>query len=104
MKLFAIPSCKGLLGGGLCTFAQRGLLENAGVKVPATLEKGEADKLIKEIIRRREKGLATLKQMKFLKRLGVTDFNIETLTFNNASQLINEKKQSSNRFSYYART
>lgn len=96
MKLFAIPSAKGLYGGGLCTHIQRGFLENAGVKVPPTLEKGEASKLIAEIIRRRNEGLATLKQLRYLKRLGVTNFDVDTLAFQEAGRLIGVKKLASN--------
>lgn len=88
MKLFALPSSKGLYGGGLCTFAQRGVLENAGLRVPATMEKGEASGLIAEIIRRRNAGLATLKQLRFLKSLGVTAFEVDVLTFQDAGKLI----------------
>lgn len=88
MKLFGVPSAKGLFGGGLCTIYQRGLLEYKGLKVPPTLEKGEASLLIDALIERDKAGLATLKQLRYLKRLGVKDFDIETLTRDRAGKLI----------------
>lgn len=92
MKMLALPSAKGLYGGNLATLAQRGLLENAGIYCPPTLEKGEAMRLISEIIRRGKMGLATFKQMKELRRLGYKRSDLEQLSLLEASEKIGELK------------
>lgn len=90
LKLFAIPSCRGLYGGSLCTNPQRTLLESWGVKVSPGLEKGQASKIIAYIIKNRiEKGLATFPQVKYLHYLGVKGVDLNT-SFPDASRLISE--------------
>jgi len=96
MKVLAVPSAKGLYGGSLATFAQRGVLENAGIKFLGNLEKGEASLLIGEIVRRTKAGLATLKQLRYLKKLGYkeNEIDVENLTFEKASKMIASRAQS----------
>ena len=89
MKLFAIPSRKGLYGGALATFAQRSLLELKGIKTPATLEQAEAAGLLKELDHRSRNGLASFKQLKMVKRY-YTDFDPQTLTRNHADKMIQD--------------
>lgn len=60
------------------------------------LQKGEASKLIEKFIKRQEKGLATFKQLRYLKALGHRDNFIENLTFDEASRLIQERAQKRN--------
>jgi len=91
MKLFAVPSRKGLYGGGLATFVQRSLLELKGIKTPAKLERGEAELLLKELDRRSREGLASFKQIKALKKLGYNDFDPQTITRKQAHLLISEE-------------
>lgn len=101
LKLFGIPSAKGLYGGGLATFAQRSLLELKGLKVPPSMEKAEANLLITEIIRRDTAGLATLKQLRYLKKLGYKDFDIESLTREDAGRMIGAGQNSYQRRRVY---
>ena len=90
LQMFAVPNCKGLYGGDRATEKQTAYLEGKGVKC-AGLQKGEASKLIEKFIKRQEKGLATFKQLRYLKKLGHKDNFIDALTFAEASRLIGEK-------------
>jgi len=57
--------------GDGATERQRSVLEDAGLDVPADLSRRAASKLIEAIAVRREKGLATFKQVRLLSRFGV---------------------------------
>jgi superfamily II DNA or RNA helicase len=86
LALFGISSVKGLYGGELVTEKQAKLLKNNGIEVDKDFEKGEAMRLISEVIRRREAGLCTIKQARFLENHGVS--NSWELTFPDASTRI----------------
>jgi superfamily II DNA or RNA helicase len=88
LALLAIPNSKGMYGGDLATDKQVALLQGKGIKCPPDLEKGEAVRLIDQLFKRQEEGLATFKQIKFLRKLGVTDPGIDAYTFNFAKQEI----------------
>jgi hypothetical protein len=62
------------------------MLERNGIDPTSILSKGHASKVIDTILRRRQSGLCTLKQMSCLNRMGYP--NAETTTFQNASILI----------------
>lgn len=87
-NIFAIPDCKGLYGGEPLTGKQRDMLIRAGVEIERGLEKGEASRLIAEIVRRREGNLATLKQAKHLARNGFAD--AWEVSFKEASERLNK--------------
>lgn len=91
LRMFAVPNCKGLFGGDLATEKQVAYLEYKGIKCRPDLQKGEASKLIETCIKRQEKGLATFKQLRYLRKLGHKDSFIENTTFAEASSLINER-------------
>ena len=91
MKLFAVPSRKGLYGGQLATHYQRSLLEIKGIKTPATLERGEAELLLRKLDERIDKNLASFKQLKKLKSLGFNDFDPQKLSRKEAHRLIGEE-------------
>lgn len=93
LQMFAIPSCKGLYGGDLATPKQRAFLEKLGVKCSPNLQKGEAVRLLDQMTKRINKGLATFKQLKYLRRLGYEGNFIENLTFAEAGHLISQKTQ-----------
>lgn len=90
LRMFGVPSAKGMYGGDLATAKQINLLEKFGVKCKPDLQKGEAIKLIDQLFKRIDKGLASFKQLKYLKRLGCQDNYIENLTFNEAGKLIGQ--------------
>lgn len=96
LQMFAIPSAKGLYGGAFATEKQVSFLKDNGIKAAEKMEKGEAISLIGEIINRREKGLATFKQLRYLKRLGYQSDSIEQTTFSDASRIINSLANKSN--------
>lgn len=92
LQMFAVPSSKGMYGGDLATPKQIAFLTKLGVKCPSDLQKGEAIKLIDKMTKRIDKGLATFKQLKYLKSLGYKDSEIETLSFKDASEIIGNLK------------
>ncbi len=87
MKLFAVPSRKGLYGGAKASFIQRGLLDTKGIKCPAALEKGEAELLLNELRRRSFTGLASFKQLQTVKKF-YNDFDPQSLTRAEADEMI----------------
>jgi superfamily II DNA or RNA helicase len=91
LQMFSVPSAKGLYGGDKATEKQLAFLANKGVAVTPELEKGEASKLIDAFVRRQDSGLATFKQLKYLRKLGYVDNQIDQLTFERAGELINNK-------------
>jgi superfamily II DNA or RNA helicase len=95
LQMFAVPSVKGKYGGDLATLKQREYLIKKGLLVPPTMEKGEASKLIEKFVKRQEQGLATFKQLKYLKSLGYKDNFVETLSFAEAGELIGKMRGAS---------
>lgn len=93
LKMFAVPSCKGKWGGDLITQKQKDFILKCGIAVPNGMQKGEAHALIEQIIKRREKGLATFKQMRYARGLGCKDNFIETWTFQEMSEWIEKHAQ-----------
>lgn len=91
LSMFAVPSAKGLYGGDPATERQIAYLTRVGIKCPPDLEKGEASKLIEALIDRQESGLATFKQIRYLKKLGVTHPDIDAWSFKQASEEINAR-------------
>ena len=67
---------------------QAELLERCGIHSLAVTSKGHAAALIDRIMQRRERGLATYKQVRFLSRRGTP--NAHALSFQNANALIQE--------------
>lgn len=76
--------------GMTATEKQRATLVNAGVEVPESLSRAAASKLIGSIFKRRELHLASFRQLKILRRFGVTDLNIG---FGRASEMIEQIKR-----------
>lgn len=87
LGLFSIPNSKGLYGGDKATAKQISYLEGRGVKCSPDLEKGEASKLIDKFIKRQDAHLATWKQLKYLKALGVQD-GLNDISFEDATAMI----------------
>jgi superfamily II DNA or RNA helicase len=71
--------------GAPATDPQRAALERAGVKFPPEITKAAASALIDGIVNRREKGLCTYKQLRFLERRG---FDARAMTFEEANERI----------------
>lgn len=94
LSMFAVPSAKGLYGGDPATERQLAYLTKVGIKCPPDLEKGEASKLIEALIDRQESGLATFKQIRYLKKLGISDPDIDLWSFKRASDEISRKVNS----------
>jgi len=68
------------------TQAQRAAIERAGIAAPPELTKKAASALIEGIVGRHRNGLCTYKQLKFLRKRGVT--NAAGLTFEEANERI----------------
>jgi superfamily II DNA or RNA helicase len=66
--------------------AQKALIEKWGVDVRGVKNKGHASQVIDAMVKRRDNGLATYKQVRLLQRQGVTGAHL--LGFNEASNLI----------------
>lgn len=80
------PVQPGPWSGDLATEGQRRALERAGLDdLPAELTKGEASRWIDAITKRREAGLATLKQVRLLRRHGV---DARRMSFDEANERI----------------
>lgn len=75
--------------GMTATEKQVAALQKAGVDVPADLSRVRAFQLLGAVYKRRDLGLATFKQLKFLQRYGVTDVNIG---FKRASEMFDAIK------------
>jgi superfamily II DNA or RNA helicase len=71
--------------GMTITEKQRAALEKAGIDCDHAMSRKAASNLLNSIFVRRDKGLASFKQLRTLKRYGVTDINI---SFPRASQMI----------------
>ena len=91
LDLFGLPSVRGKYGGQPATVKQIEALQKMGVQDTAGLQKGEAVKLLGELFNRRDQGLCTLKQARYLIHLGCAD--PWDMSFVEAGQLISELKE-----------
>jgi len=78
-------------GGAIASERQVIALKNMGVPVPKDLTKQQASHLLGTIIKRRQLGLCTYKQVSALGRYGVSAIN---LSFHKASEMMDAVKRS----------
>ena len=71
--------------GMTATEKQIAFLERAGVEIAEDMSRARASQLIGSVAKRRDLGLATFKQLKTLRRYGLTDINVG---FKRASEMI----------------
>lgn len=90
MKLFGVSSKKGFYGGAKADAFICGRLKEKGIKHVEKLEQAEAEALEQELRRRSRLGLASWKQLQTMKRNYKGEFDAQTITRQQASDIIAE--------------